>query len=117
VLHYQGDYSAAEPHMQRFLNTMYGNRAWVEHGALGRVHVGLNAIAVGDYSAALAHLEGSRSTFRDIGQQDLDDDAFAQSALSLVFHQTAIIRRRTTMRWVPWLSIAAQVTITARRPH
>jgi adenylate cyclase len=87
ALHYQGDYSGAELHMQRFLGIMCGNRGWLGHGALGRVGVGLNAIAMGEYSAALAHLERARSTFRELRLDITDDDAWAQSALALLYHQ------------------------------
>jgi tetratricopeptide (TPR) repeat protein len=87
ALHYQGDYEAAQPHMQRSLRIMYENRNWLDHGALGRVGVGLNAMALGDYSTALAHLEGARRTFRELRLEDHDDDAWAKSALALLYHQ------------------------------
>jgi tetratricopeptide (TPR) repeat protein len=87
ALHYQGDYRGAELHMQRCLMIMYGNHDWLGDGALGRVGVGLNAMALGDYPAALAHLGGARHTFRELREDNTDDDAWAQSALALLHHQ------------------------------
>jgi tetratricopeptide (TPR) repeat protein len=87
ALHYLGDYSAAIPHMQPFMKATYGKGSRLDDGALGLVSVGLNAIALGDYTTAQAHLERSRRTFHDLRLADHDDDAWAQSALALLYHQ------------------------------
>jgi tetratricopeptide (TPR) repeat protein len=73
--------------MEQWLKTMYENRDWLHGSAVGRVLIGLNAMALGDYAAAAAHLEASRSTFRKLRLDDLDEDAWAQSAQALLHHQ------------------------------
>jgi tetratricopeptide (TPR) repeat protein len=87
ALHYQGDYGAADVHMQRGVHIMSDKTGSVGSLALCRVGVALNAIALGDFAAAASYLELSRHMFRKIGRNDLDDDAWAQSTLALLKHQ------------------------------
>jgi tetratricopeptide (TPR) repeat protein len=87
ALHFEGDYASASPYLKQ------GAQVWGKHGRLGEmagclIHVGLNAIALGDYEAALANLEKARRTHRELGTDDqVADDARAQAALALLYHQ------------------------------
>jgi tetratricopeptide (TPR) repeat protein len=86
ALYYQGDYSAADPYMRGAVQLL-GEPGWLDDCACCLIGVGLNAIALGNYAMARAHLQESRSMFREARTDDLDDDGWAQSALALLYHQ------------------------------
>lgn len=74
AFHYEGDYSAADPYMTGAVQLL-GEYGWLGESALGFVGVALNDIALGDYATARVHLQESRSMFREVRLDDLDDDA------------------------------------------
>jgi tetratricopeptide (TPR) repeat protein len=87
ALHFEGDYATAGPYLERGVQ-VYREYGWLMHMAGCLIHVGLNAIALGDYDAALAHLEQSRSTYRELGMGERGGDpARAEATLALLYHQ------------------------------
>jgi DNA-binding SARP family transcriptional activator len=84
--HYQGDYIAAHLHMTAAVQLCDEN-GWLIASIECLPGVALNAIALGDYATALAHLERSRRIVQEIRQEGGIGDALGHSALALLYHQ------------------------------